>query len=168
MESTIRDESFSKYLNEYRKQLEKGAVKKAYKGLMDYFKDLRLYLKNKYPDYFLSDVNVGEMDFTYFYFFPKTLKTRGLKIVLLFIHEEFTFEVWLSGYNKKVQEKYWKIFKEKDWNEYHIAINPRDFDYILRFVLNDNPDFSDLEKLKAQIEKGTLEFIKEVENFLSK
>ena len=28
--------SFQQYMNEYRKQLEKGAIKAAYKGLMDY------------------------------------------------------------------------------------------------------------------------------------
>ena len=33
-ESTMA--SLQEYLNEYRKQLEKGAIQKAYKGLMEY------------------------------------------------------------------------------------------------------------------------------------
>jgi hypothetical protein len=47
-------ESFHEYINEYREQLGRGFVKKAYKGLMEYFTDLRLHLQNKHPDYFVS------------------------------------------------------------------------------------------------------------------
>ena len=46
--------SFNEYISEYRKQLEKGTIKKAYKGLMEYIMDLRTHFKNKYPDYFVS------------------------------------------------------------------------------------------------------------------
>jgi hypothetical protein len=166
MNQTIKENSFHKYITEYRKQLQKGAVKEAYKGLMKYFKDLRLHLKNKYPDYFLSgSIHEGQMDYTYFYFFPKSLKRQKLKIVILFIHDTFTFEVWLAGYNKNVQAKYWKLFKENDWNKYRIAPTARDS--IINFILIDNPDFSDLADLTSQIERGTLKFINDVENFLS-
>jgi hypothetical protein len=64
-------ESFHECMNEYRKQLEKGAIIKAYKGLMEYIMDLRMHLKNKYPDYFVSgSIYFGYMDMTYFSFFP--------------------------------------------------------------------------------------------------
>ena len=43
--------SFHEYIDEYRKQLEKGDIKEAYKGLMEYINDLRLHLKNKYPEH---------------------------------------------------------------------------------------------------------------------
>jgi hypothetical protein len=39
-------ESFHEYINEYRKQLEKGAIQGAYKGLMEYIMSLRTHLKN--------------------------------------------------------------------------------------------------------------------------
>lgn len=45
------DDSFSKLMPEYRKQLDVGTVKTAYQGLMEYFDTLRLHLKTKYPDY---------------------------------------------------------------------------------------------------------------------
>jgi hypothetical protein len=47
-------ESFHEYMNEYREQLGKGAIQKAYKGLMEYIMGLRTHFKNKYPDYFIS------------------------------------------------------------------------------------------------------------------
>jgi hypothetical protein len=161
--------AFQQQINEYRKQLEKGIIKAAYRGLMEYFDGLRLYLQKKYPDYFLSgNVHYGFMDYTYFYFFPKTLKQKKLKIVILFIHDTFRFEVWLSGYNKKVQTKYWKLFKQNNWSKYHLASTTKEVDSIIDYTLIDNADFSDLEALTKKIETGTLKFIEDIETFLSK
>jgi hypothetical protein len=108
------------------------------------------------------------MDMTYFSFFPNSLKDRKLKIAIVFIHDAFRFEVWLAGNNKQVQSKYWKLFKESDWNNYHIVSTTKGVDSIVEHILVDNPDFSDLDTLTEQIESATLKFIKHVESFLSK
>jgi hypothetical protein len=161
-------ETFQESMNEYKKQLEKGAIKEAYKGLMEYIMDLRTHFKNKYPDYVVSgSIYYGYMDMTYFSFFPESLKNRGLKIAIVFIHESFRFEVWLAGYNKQIQAKYWKLFKENGWNQYHLVPTTQGADSIVEYVLADNPDFSDLNTLTNQIEHGTLKFIEDVESFLS-
>lgn len=160
--------SFHEYMNEYRKQLEKGAIKEAYKGLMEYIMHLRTYFNNKYPDYFVSgSIYYGYMDMTYFSFFPKSLKNRNLKIAIVFIHEPFRFEAWLAGCNKQVQTKYWNLFKESGWNKYHIVSTTQGVDSIVESVLVDNPDFNDLDTLTKQIENGTLKFIEDIESFLS-
>jgi hypothetical protein len=101
--------SFQDNMNEYRKQLEKGAIQKAYQGLMDYIMGLRSSLENKYPAYYVSgSVYFGYMDMTYFSFFPESLELRRLKVGIVFVHCKFRFEVWLFGYNKRVQARYWK------------------------------------------------------------
>ena len=162
-------ESFHEYINEYRKQLEKGAINRAYKGLMEYIMELRTHFKNKYPDYFVSgSIYYGYMDMTYFSFYPKSLKDRNLKVAIVFIHDTFRFEVWLAGYNKQVQTKYWELFKESDWNKYHIVSTTKGVDSIIEHILVDNPDFSDLDSLTKQIERETIKFIRDVESFLSK
>ncbi len=162
-------EPFDEYIDEYRKQLEKGAIKKAYKGLMEYIMDLRSYLQNKYPDYFVSgSLYYGYMDMTYFSFFPKSVKDRNLKIAIVFLHEAFRFEAWLAGVNKQVQQKYWKLFKESDWNKYHLVSTTKGADAIIEGILVDKPDFSNLNSLTRQIEAGTLTFINDVESFLAK
>ena len=156
------------FMNEYRRQLEVGAIQKAYKGLMEYIMDLRTYLMNKYPDYFVSGgIYSGYMDMTYFSFYPESIKQRKLKIAIVFVHETFRFEVWLAGYNKQVQSEYWKLFKESDWNQYHLVPTTQGVDSIIESVLVDNPDFRDLEALTTQIERETLIFIKDIESFLS-
>jgi hypothetical protein len=153
---------------EYKTQLVKGAIKEAYRGLMDYIMGLRSYFANKYPDYSVSgSIYYGYMDMTYFSFFPESLKLRKLKVAIVFIHDTFRFEVWLAGYNKQVQTKYWKLFKESGWNKYRIPPTTKGVDSIIEYTLVDNPDFSDLDTLTKQIESGTLKFIEDVGIFLS-
>ena len=160
---------FHEYMNEYRRQIERGDIKEAYKGLMEYLMELRLYFKKKYPDYIVSgSIYYGYMDMSYFSFFPEALKLRKLKVAIVFIHDTFRFEVWLAGYNKQVQSKYWKLFKESDWNKYDIPSTTKGIDSIVENILVENPDFSDLDTLTKQIERGTLKFIKDVEDFLLK
>jgi hypothetical protein len=161
-------ESTHAYINEYRKQLGKGYIQKAYKGLMEYIMDLRTHFENKYPDYFISgSIYFGYMDMTYFSFVPKSLKRRGLKVAIVFVHGAFRFEAWLAGYNKQVQQKYWKLFTDSNWNKYHIVPTTKGVDSVLEYTIADNPDFSDLSALTRHIEKETLCFINDIEDFLS-
>ncbi len=160
--------SFQSYMVEYKKQIAKGEITKAYRGLMDYLMNLRTYLKNQYPDYFVSGIYYGYMDMTYFSFYPKSIKDRDLKIAIVFIHESCRFEVWLAGSNKQVQQKYWQLFKESDWNKYHVASTTKGVDSIVENVITDNIDFSDLNALTKQIEKATLKFIMDIESFIAK
>ena len=162
-------EPFHEYMKEYKNQMEKGDIPKAYQGLMDYIMDLRTYFQKKYPDYNVSgSIYYGYMDMTYFSFFPESLKLRKLKVGIVFIHETIRFEVWLFGYNKQVQAKYWKLVKESNWNKYRIPSTTEGVDSIIEYILVDNPDFRDLDALTKRIEEGTLKFIKDVEDFLSK
>src|SRR4030042_64350 len=156
-------ESFYEYIDEYRKQLEKGSIKKAYRGLMGYIMDLRTHFKNKYPDYFVSgSIYFGFMDMTYFSFFPESLKQRNLKIAIVLIHDTCRFEVWLAGANKQVQQKYWRLIKGSEWNKYRTVPTTKGVDAIIVHALVDNPDFSDLDSLTKHIERSTLNFIKDI------
>ena len=161
--------AFQESMIEYRKQLEKGAIQRAYQGLMDYIMGLRSYFAEKYPDYSVSgSIYFGYMDMSYFSFFPKSLKLQGLKVGIVFVHCQFRFEVWLFGYNKGIQAKYWKQFKESGWNKYRIPSTIKGVDSILESILVENPDFSNLVALTTQIERETMKFIEDVEDFLSK
>lgn len=159
-------DSFAGYMEEYKREMKKGIITKAYKGLMEYILDLRMHFKNKYPNYLVSGLYYGYMDMTYFSFSPDSLKERKLKIAIVFIHETSRFEVWISGQNKDIQSKYWNLFKDKNWNKYKIAPRIEGYDSIVEHVLIADPDFSDLDKLTEKIEKGTLKFIQDVEEFL--
>jgi len=160
--------SFHENMKEYRIQMKKGVIKDAYRELMEYIMNLRVYFKNKYPDYFVGSLYEGYMDMTYFSFSPQSLKDKKLRIAIVFIHDLVRFEVWLAGYNKQIQTKFWELFKESGWDKYHIVPTTKNADSIIEYVLVENPNFNNLDALTEQIEKGTLKFVKDVENFLSK
>jgi hypothetical protein len=105
------------------------------------------------------------MDMTYFAFSPESLKSRKLKIAIVFVHEQFRFEVWLSGYTRDIQDNYLKLIKESSWSKYRITDN---VDSIIECTLIDEPNFDDLDTMTEQIESGTMKFIEDVNNFLSK
>jgi hypothetical protein len=161
-------ENFQDSMSEYKKQMQKGTLPEAYKGLMEYILALRTHLKTAYPDYFISgSIYFGYMDMTYFSFYPKSIKDRNLKIAIVFIHNTCRFEVWLAGYNKQVQSKYWKLFKENGWKKYPLVPTTEGVDSIMESVLVENPDFGDLEALTRHIETKTLNFIEDVDGFLA-
>jgi hypothetical protein len=160
--------SIHESIKEYRKQLEKGAIQEAYKGLMEYIMGLKIYFKNKYPDYAVSgSIYYGYMDMTYFSVFPRALKDRDLKIAIVFLHEAFRFEVWLSGKNKQVLTSYWQLFEESGWDKYRIVAPEKGVDSIVEHILVDKPDFGDLDALTQKIDQETLDFIQDIEIFLS-
>lgn len=159
--------SFQENMLEFRKQLEKGAIQKAYLGLMEYMLSLKNHFSNKYPEYSTpGSLYNGYMDMTYFSILPQSLKERDLKIAIVFLYDSFRFEIWLSGKNKQVLAKYWQIIRQSQWNKYKIVEPTKGVDFVLEHTLADSPDFSDLDALTKQIEQGTLEFIQDVEGFL--
>jgi hypothetical protein len=159
--------SLQESMKEYQKQLKKDAITAAYQGLMKFFMGLRTHFKNTYPDYYVSAVYPGYMDVTFFSFYSKPLKERGLKIILIFDHDAFRFEVWLAGFNKQVQSTYWQIFKDSGWDEYHVVPAIAGVDAIVAYSVVEDPDFDDLATLTKQIESGAAKFVKAVERFLS-
>jgi hypothetical protein len=152
----------------YKIQMQKGVIQQAYKGLLEYIMGLRTHFQTKYPGYFVSgSIYYGYMDMTYFSVVPETFQQRKLKIALVFIHETCRFEVWLAASNKQVQSEYWKMIKDSGWDKYRLAPSVKGNDSILEQVIVEDPDFRDLDRLTQQIEAATLEFIQDIEDFLS-
>jgi hypothetical protein len=160
-------ESFSEYINEYKELMREGVVRKAYQGVMQYIMALRTYFSTKYPDYFVSgSIYFGYMDMTYFSFQPESFKQRKLRVAIVFIHETCQFQIWLAGYNKLVQSKYWKLLRESDWNGYPIVPSTNGVDSIIEYTIVQDTDFTDLDGLTHQIENSALRFIQDIETFL--
>lgn len=153
-------------MQEYHRQLEKGQIQQAYRGLMNYFAELRTHFQKRYPEIEVSgSVYFGYMDMTYFAVVPKSLKQQKLKIAIVFLHEAFRFEVWLSGYNRQVQSKYWQLFRDSGWNHYRLVADPLKADSIIEHVLVEDPDFGDPDALTEQIEIGVSKFMMDIEFF---
>jgi hypothetical protein len=159
--------SISKDMKEFRSQLQKGSIQKAYGALLSYIMGLRRHFKNNLAGSTVSGLYQGYMDMTYFAVFPSSLRDRGLKIAIVFNYDAFGFEAWLAGGNRKIQWQYWELFKDSPWPEYRVVTPGKGIDSILECDLAKNFDLDDPDALTACIEKATVAFIDDVEKFLA-
>lgn len=160
--------TFPQAMDVYREQLARGLIQQAYQGLMQYMQALRAHFEKAFPDDFVSgSIYAGFMDMTYFSLAPARYKQRGLKIAVVFLHEGWRFEAWLSGYNRPVQARYWKLLRALDCAPYHLVDAIQGSDSILEHVLAGPPNFSDLPALTRQIEQGTRAFLEGVDGLLA-
>jgi len=155
-------DSLNRSIQEYKIQLSKGHIQKAYKGIMTFMSDLRAYLEEKYPDHNASALYFGYMDMTYFAFTPSALKSKKLKIAIVFLHEDCKFELWLAGNNRQIQADSIELLSHKNIGKYTLSqINPG-VDSIIESLIVEQPDFDDIEELKKQIGEKTFEFAKDI------
>ncbi|MHB8136310.1 MAG: DUF7000 family protein [Anaerolineaceae bacterium] len=153
-------------ISEYKNQLEKGEIQKAYKGILEYLMSLRTHFEKQYPDWTVpGGLYTGYMDMSYFSIIPPSLKERKLKIAVVFIHDACRFEVWLAGVNKGVQAEYWQMIKESGWDLYEPVATTQGADAIIEHILILDPDFDDLDGLTRQIQNGVQVFSANIDNF---
>ena len=154
-------------MSEYHERLEQGTIQQAYRGLMQFMMDLRTRLQNRHPDCAVSGLYQGFMDMTYFALVPESLKRRGLKVAIVFLHEAFRFEVWLAAANKGIQQEYWNLLRARGWDRYPLVSTIKGHDAIIEHALVEDPEFDDPEALAERLETGTLAFVADIERFLS-
>lgn len=149
-------------LNEYKTLLQTTDLIEAYQEFIKLFRFLRIELEKTMTEYrFQGSIAENGMDYSYFLFWNEELKSKGLKIAVVFVHRDFRFEVWVSGFNRKYQSKYYDILKDKEI-PFELTSSPTKTDYILR-VPADISDISNgdyvVEKIKS-ISDELLIFIK--------
>lgn len=161
--TSIIMKTFNDYIKSYRQQLQQGDIQVAYRKLIEYMMTMKTHFKNEYPGYAVSsNIYQGYMDVTHFSFTPPQLRKEKLKVVIVFIHPQVRFDIWLAGLNRKVQKQYWDMFKGSDWDKYRIPESIDDVFSIVEHTLVEQPDFDHLGALTRQIENETVQFITDI------
>ena len=138
-----------------------------YHELIRYMNDLRRYFHQEYDTYFkLGKLYQGNPNFSYFSLTTEELKKQKLKFVIILNHELLNFSICLSGQNKSIRKKYWKMFRESDWNKYHLAESINNSLSIIDHTIVEKPDFDNRPALTEQIETESLKFINELREVL--
>ncbi|WP_169669213.1 AraC family transcriptional regulator [Flavivirga algicola] len=144
------------------KHIEEGDILKDYQKLRTCIRGLRTHLKKTYPiDYKIGSIYQGHINFSYFPFTPIELKNQKLKIVIILNHVKMRFEICLAGQNRHIQKEYWNIFKDSDWNKYHIPYNLEGFS-IVEHILMERPNFNNPHTLYQHLETEVMTFTKDV------
>lgn len=95
---------------------------------------------------------------TFFQFTSQALKSRGLKIAVVFLHRQFRLEVWLSGVNRSSQKRWFPLLATKDC-PFLRTENPERSDYILRTPLPEDWNLADGDGTVFALKQKALELI---------
>ena len=142
----------------YSTLLQAGEIQAAYRGIFGFLGKLRAEFIKKHPHYDVSGIYQGYMDMSYFSLSTKSLKYKGLKIAVVYLHEKGDFEVWLSARNRDIAKSYASILNSNisgDVNLFHDINNP---DAIIECILTPEPDFEDQVSLIDIIDQGVEKF----------
>lgn len=146
-------------IKNYTNYLQTVELQTAYKAIIDFMNNLKNYFKTNFPDYLISGLYQGYMDMSYFSIANQTLKAKGLKIAIVYLHVEGVFEVWLSAQNRKIAKQYIYLAKHLIYNNQKLYHNRENLDAIVESVIIDKPNFENIERLVQLIEDNVSHFI---------
>jgi hypothetical protein len=150
------------YISEYKRLIQTTNLQKGYQEFVKFFRQLRTFLQNELPEYaFTGNIVENNMDYSYFQFTDEYLKSKGLKIVIAFVHADFDFQIWLSGMNRKIQSEQYEILKSKQ-HPFALTENPNKTDYILKMKLIDDCNYNDVEGQFIIMKDNTVGFIRDI------
>jgi hypothetical protein len=155
------------YINEYQRLLQTTNLQKGYQEFIRFFRNLRTYLQKELPEYtFTGNIVENNMDYSYFQFANEDLKSKGLKIVIVFVHAEFSYQIWLSGLNREAQRKHYDYLKDKS-HHYTLTANPNKTDFILKMPLVSECNYNNMEELLMTIKANAVAFVHNVKRIYS-
>ena len=149
-------------VREYTAQLRKGKIQNAYKGILTFMSGLRTHMAARYPEAAAGGLYTGAMDMTYFALTPPELKKRNFKIAVVYLHVQNSFEVWLSGSNRKVQAETIGRLAFTHTHGYTLSRAEPGVDSILTSRIIEAPDFNQLEPLMDAIERKAEAFTRDI------
>ena len=154
----------SKYLNNYKNLLLTTELQLFYQEFIKLFRFLRIELEKELPNFsFSSNIVENNMDFSYFQLTDPDLKEKGIKIQIVFVHKDFRFEIWASGYNRKIQSRYYNHLKNQSM-KYYLNNNPEKIDYILKAEIEKNIELDNGEIVVSKIKPVVLEMVDFMKN----
>lgn len=152
--------SLNDYVKIYKEALDQGDIQIAYHQLLNYVMALKVtFQKEKADSYTFANVQLGFMDYTYFYFSSDFLRSKKLRFAIVLNHPKMQFELWLLGQNASIQDHYWDLLKTSKWN---VDLKSRPTFSILEAVVVEQPDFNDLDALSTNIIGKALQTIDEI------
>lgn len=149
--------SINNLVNKYNELLQEGDLQIAYRAILNFINRLRLKIINEYPDYVVGSTYQGQMDITFFSVNSELLQENGLKILVLYKYDENTFNLWLSGRNRRIAKNLEFNFKSLYENT-NINIDENNKDSILEYCIIKTPDFDHQDEMMSLILSRLTEF----------
>lgn len=160
-------ENFNELMKDFKNQLDKGRIQKAYRYIFDLFTDLANEIKNNQnKSISTNSLYHGYLDMTYLPVVTDTLKVNGLKIAIVFNYHLFQFELWLSAVNRKKRNEILEIISKSKWNRYKTVEDNENTDAIIELKIKGIDEFGNKNRIVSIVAKETVTFINDIESFI--
>lgn len=153
-------------LRELQQQLRRGSLQRAYGSILDYMSQLRLHFARRQSEGAVSALYQGRFDMTYFALFPPALRSRGLKLAVVFDYASFAFEIWLAARNRPLQRRYWQLLSDKGWSNHRLVEPAAGTDAIVRVEVAGALALGEVEALTVRIEAAAQALLDDLGPFL--
>ena len=149
---------------EYKRIMETTNVQKCYQQILKLIRYISSKLEKEMPEYmFMGRVVENQMDFTYFQVTWESLKEAGLKIQVVFMHRTCEFEIWISGYSRKIQCSYYERLRYTEC-PFEMCANPGK----KRFYNQDRGEKKDNDRCAGGTRDLVKDKIVELEEYIKK
>lgn len=146
-------------IGDYTRALQVGEIQIAYRGILAFLGKLRTAFLRSHPDWDAGSLYQGYLDMSYFSVSTEELKTHGLKVAVVYLHEQDRFEVWLSARNREVGRYYSAGLSHETAGMAGHFHDPHNPDAIIEVILAENPDFDEELLLQDSLLQGVEAFI---------
>ena len=142
---------------EYKRITETTNLQKCYQQILKLIRYISSKLEKEMPEYmFMGRVVENQMDFSYFQATTKSLKEAGLKIQVVFMHRTCEFEIWISGYSRKIQCSYYERLRYTEC-PFEMCATPERNDFIIKTVARKKITTDAPEVIIAEIKRKIVE-----------
>ncbi len=158
--------NLNQVIRHYTQAVQQGDLPAAYAGLLAFIGKLRADFIKTCPDYDVGSIYQGYMDMSYFSVSTISLKEKGLKLAVVYLHDQGRFEVWLSARNRAILKKISPVVSDmisSNDDLFHDAANP---DAVVERIVSAEPDFEDAAALIGTIKQGVEDFIAVLGSYL--
>lgn len=136
---------------EYKKLQDTTNIQDCYQHTIQALKYICSKLEEEMTNYhFMNRFVENQMNFSYFQLTNDSLKNKKLKIQVIFVHKTCTFEVWISGYNRKTQKNYYSSLPN-ELDAFEKCADPLKNDYLLKKKLSRTLTRDDIQSILLEI-----------------
>jgi len=154
-------------LGELHALLRAGSIQRSYRTIIGYMCELRTQYATAQGERAVSSLYQGYFDMTYFALFPQALKSRGLKLAIVFDYEAFRFEVWLAARNRTLQRRYWRLLLDAGWSKHRLVEPGAGIDAIVVDEVATGFELEEPLQLTSRIMAASTALLAELEGFLA-
>ena len=158
--------TLSQLVADYTVCLQQKDLQLAYKGILEFMAKLRADFIKRYPQYDAGSMYPGYLDMSYFSLSTQSLKDKGLKLAVVYLHQSGHFEVWLSAKNQAILKKYQPAVARILADTPALFHDPGNQDAVMEFTLTSAPSFDAPAALMSTIEQGVETFVTTITSHL--